>query len=154
MKKYLLLAMALVFSLYMFGCKKEDASMQEAQEPAVSMETLSTVNTEMPTAGVLMPEARMEFTQAMPAPAASLEALPPSGPYRPKATEIQAALKNANYYTGAVDGKIGPMTKKAIEEFQKANGLQADGKVGPKTWEMLSKYMNIEVAPGKKGKRR
>ena len=31
-------------------------------------------------------------------------------------------------------------TKKAIKEFQKANGLRADGVVGAKTWELLSKY--------------
>ncbi len=55
--------------------------------------------------------------------------------------EIQAALKSAGFYTGEVDGKMGPRTKKAIEEFQKANGLKADGKVGPKTWAELEKYL-------------
>ena len=154
MKKYLLIAVAAFFSLYMFGCKKEDPSMQEAQEPAVSMETLSTINTDT---ALKTAEIKPEITpEAAPTAVADkqLEALPPSGPYKPKATEIQLALKNANYYTGAVDGKIGPMTKKAIEEFQRANGLEADGKVGTKTWALLSKYINIEVAPGKKGKRR
>jgi peptidoglycan hydrolase-like protein with peptidoglycan-binding domain len=57
-------------------------------------------------------------------------------------TEIQTALKNANFYTGSIDGKIGPKTKAAIEEFQKANGLTADGKVGPKTWQILGAYLN------------
>lgn len=55
--------------------------------------------------------------------------------------EIQAALKAANFYTGNIDGKIGPKTKRAIVEFQKANGLKADGKVGPKTWAELGKYL-------------
>ena len=55
---------------------------------------------------------------------------------------IQIALKNAGLYTGSIDGKIGPKTKKAIEAFQKQNGLTADGKVGPKTWDKLKSYLN------------
>ena len=58
-----------------------------------------------------------------------------------KNVEIQRALKKAGYYTGAIDGKAGPKTKKAIEDFQKAKGLKADGKVGPKTWAELEKYL-------------
>jgi N-acetylmuramoyl-L-alanine amidase len=50
-------------------------------------------------------------------------------------------LKNAGFYTGMVDGKIGPRTKKAIEEFQKFKGLKVDGKVGPKTWAELEGYL-------------
>jgi peptidoglycan hydrolase-like protein with peptidoglycan-binding domain len=60
----------------------------------------------------------------------------------PGVEEIQQALKNAGLYAGAVDGKIGPMTKKAITEFQQQSGLTADGKVGPKTWEKLKTYLN------------
>jgi peptidoglycan hydrolase-like protein with peptidoglycan-binding domain len=54
--------------------------------------------------------------------------------------DIQAALKNAGYYNGKVDGVKGKQTKKAIKEFQKANGLKADGIVGSRTWELLSKH--------------
>jgi peptidoglycan hydrolase-like protein with peptidoglycan-binding domain len=56
--------------------------------------------------------------------------------------KIQTALKNAGLYTGNIDGKIGPGTRKAIETFQKNNGLKADGKVGPKTWAALEPYFN------------
>ena len=55
--------------------------------------------------------------------------------------DIQTALKAANFYAGSVDGKIGPKTKRAIVEFQKAKGLKADGRVGPKTWAELEKYL-------------
>ncbi|OGW99977.1 MAG: hypothetical protein A2Y00_02040 [Omnitrophica WOR_2 bacterium GWF2_43_52] len=61
------------------------------------------------------------------------------------AKEIQHALKNAGLYDGAIDGKIGPQSKKAIEEFQAKNGLKADGKVGPMTWEKLKAY--LETVP-------
>jgi peptidoglycan hydrolase-like protein with peptidoglycan-binding domain len=56
--------------------------------------------------------------------------------------KIQTALKNAGLYTGNIDGKIGPGTRKAVETFQKNNGLKVDGKVGPKTWAALEPYLN------------
>ncbi len=58
----------------------------------------------------------------------------------PKA--IQTALKNANFYKGNIDGKIGKNTEEAIKDFQKANNLYADGKVGKKTWELLKAHVN------------
>jgi len=58
--------------------------------------------------------------------------------------DIQLALKNAGFYNGSIDGKIGKNTKKAIREFQKANGLKADGKVGLKTRELLLQYLTQE----------
>ena len=54
--------------------------------------------------------------------------------------EIQAYLKNAGFYNGKIDGVKGRNTKRAIKEFQTANGLNPDGVVGKKTWELLSKY--------------
>ena len=56
--------------------------------------------------------------------------------------QIQTALKNAGFYTGSVDGKIGPASRKAIQEFQQSNGLKVDGKVGPKTLAALEKYLS------------
>ena len=54
----------------------------------------------------------------------------------------QIALKNANFYNGPIDGKIGSDTKKAIESFQKANGLEIDGLVGPMTWAKLKLFLS------------
>jgi peptidoglycan hydrolase-like protein with peptidoglycan-binding domain len=54
---------------------------------------------------------------------------------------IQEALKNAGYYDGTVDGKIGPKTRTAIKQFQKDMGLKADGVAGKKTKEKLLKYL-------------
>ena len=55
--------------------------------------------------------------------------------------DIQAALKNAGFDPGAVDGKSGPRTQQAIKEFQRTNGLKIDGKVGPQTWGKLKGYL-------------
>lgn len=70
-------------------------------------------------------------------------------PEKPSPENIQTALKNAGLYTGNIDGKIGPKTKKAIEAFQQQNSLTADGKVGQKTWDKLKAYLNktAEQAP-------
>ncbi|MBF0490585.1 MAG: peptidoglycan-binding protein [Candidatus Omnitrophica bacterium] len=67
---------------------------------------------------------------------------------KPTPKQIQQALKNAGFYTGKIDGNIGPKTKKAVEEFQAQNGLKADGKVGAKTWKALSAHLgqSTEVA--------
>lgn len=54
--------------------------------------------------------------------------------------QIQTALKNAGFYKGPLDGKMGPKTKEAIRAFQRANGLMADGVVGKKTLRALDKY--------------
>ncbi len=55
--------------------------------------------------------------------------------------EAQTALKNSGFYKGPIDGKVGPKTKEAIKEFQKANGLKADGMVGKQTARKLSIYL-------------
>ncbi|MDD3396936.1 MAG: spore cortex-lytic enzyme [Clostridia bacterium] len=50
---------------------------------------------------------------------------------------IQQKLKNWGYYTGAIDGIIGPKSKTAIKYFQKVNGLAVDGIIGPQTLKAL-----------------
>jgi len=57
--------------------------------------------------------------------------------------QIQQALKNAGYYDGKVDGKMGPKTKAAIREFQKNTGLKDDGVAGKNTKEKLLKYLPL-----------
>jgi outer membrane murein-binding lipoprotein Lpp len=59
--------------------------------------------------------------------------------------QIQTALKNAGYYQGAVDGKLGKKTRRGVREFQKANNLSVDGKVGKNTWEVLKTYLEKKV---------
>ena len=61
---------------------------------------------------------------------------------KPDTQSIQTALKNAGFYTGKIDGNLGPQTKRAIRNFQAKNSLSIDGKVGPKTWEKLQPYLN------------
>jgi peptidoglycan hydrolase-like protein with peptidoglycan-binding domain len=78
---------------------------------------------------------------AAPQVAAKPASVVPQLPYTNQ--DVQRALKAAGVYAGAIDGKIGPKTKAAIEEFQRSKGLKVDGKVGPKTWSELAKYLKM-----------
>jgi peptidoglycan hydrolase-like protein with peptidoglycan-binding domain len=73
--------------------------------------------------------------------AAGAAASAKSGKYSTR--EIQQALKNAGFYEGSVDGKIGPKTRGAIKEFQRVHGLKDDGVVGRQTWTKLSSYTDL-----------
>lgn len=138
MKKFVFIILVLVATVYLVGCgKKQKQTLEEMQEP-MSMEALSALSNETQA----IPQTQAQEIKTTSSAPPNLESLPPAGPYRPTSVEIQTALKNTGYYTAAIDGKAGPLTKKAIEEFQRANGLQADGKVGPKTWAVLGSYLN------------
>lgn len=144
-KRFLVVILAglIILPVAIFGCK---GKVEKEQAPDTSM---------------AMPEAMSTSQEALmppePAQIVATETIPPSASPQiagtPTAQEvvsqaagnrvkdIQTALKNAGFYTGAIDGKLGPKTRKAIEEFQAAKGLKVDGKVGPKTWAELDKYL-------------
>ena len=58
---------------------------------------------------------------------------------------IQTKLKNWGYYSGAVDGIYGAQTAKAVEYFQRKNGLTADGIVGPATLRALGMENSVST---------
>ena len=61
---------------------------------------------------------------------------------KPTPYDIQLALKNAGFYRGNIDAKLGPKTHAALKEFQRVHGLKADGVVGRQTWDKLSQYVD------------
>jgi len=135
MKKYVFIILVMALAVYLTGCGRKRETLEETQEPlSIEVSPAASV-TSQPTTVAPAPEAAR--TAEIP--------LPPQGPYKPTNQQIQAALKNADYYTGEIDGKIGPMTKKAIKDFQAANSLEADGKVGTKTWAALSIHLNPQT---------
>jgi len=157
MKKFIFIIFALVSVVYLVGCGRKQQPISETQEP-ISIEELGKLNTSIQT----VPEVATKTAPAVTVTPSStvspdetkLEQLPPSGPYKPTVREIQTALKNAGFYTAMIDGKKGPLTKKAIEDFQRANNLGVDGKVGAKTWAALSPYLNPAPVPSKPSKKR
>ena len=56
--------------------------------------------------------------------------------------DVQTALKNAGYYDGNIDGKIGPRSQKAIMDFQADHNLKSDGIIGKQTWMELQSYLS------------
>ena len=134
----------IIMPIAIFGCKSKVEKEAEAPKTEATVPTEEAVVTQAP------------VTESAPAQAVTQETIPPTAAVPPAAEEkvkavseekgtrnkeIQTALKAANFYTGNIDGKMGPRTKKAIIEFQKAKGLKADGKVGSKTWAELEKYL-------------
>lgn len=149
-KKLIVLALTalVVSSVTLVGCKAKEAKpageeiLMESTE--MSIQPTATLSTQM-TQPVVEP-AQTVASETIPPTAAAQEAvartvLPAPAPASDRNKDVQTALKNAGFYTGAVDGKIGPKSKQAIQEFQKAKGLKVDGKVGPKTWAELEKYL-------------
>lgn len=55
--------------------------------------------------------------------------------------EYQTQLAKLGYYTGVIDGSKGKLTKGAIENFQRKNGLKVDGLVGPATRAALQRAL-------------
>ena len=66
-------------------------------------------------------------------------------------TQIQTRLKNWGYYKGAVDGKYGSATEKAVKSFQSKNGLTADGQAGDKTLAALGLYDTSSTSSSSSG---
>ncbi len=51
--------------------------------------------------------------------------------------QVQEQLKTAGFYKGEADGKMGPETKQALQQFQQQNGLQANGELDQQTMAAL-----------------
>ena len=61
----------------------------------------------------------------------------------PLVERLQRLLIERGFDPGVVDGIFGPITKKAVIEFQKANSLLVDGIVGPQTWGALCSTLPV-----------
>ena len=138
MKKSVVLVAVLFAVVLLAGCKKKQDSSMEALNGVASENVVSVADANVDSSGVPVV---VENAETAPMDAAGEMAVPASAD-KPSTKQIQQALKNAGFYTGKIDGDIGPRTKRSIEAFQAQNGLKADGKVGAKTWKLLSAHLN------------
>jgi N-acetylmuramoyl-L-alanine amidase len=53
-------------------------------------------------------------------------------------SELQQNLKDMGFFYGPVTGYYGPITKRAVMDFQYKSNLSSDGVVGPATFSMLN----------------
>ena len=58
-------------------------------------------------------------------------------------TELQGWLISLGYLSGTPSGSYDKATEKAVQSFQKDEGLTADGIAGPKTWARLDAFTAI-----------
>ncbi|MBU0547682.1 MAG: peptidoglycan-binding protein [Candidatus Omnitrophica bacterium] len=140
-KRVLLLGLILVFVVSLSGCsttrRNKDLEIQGLRNQISALETERSAKVEE-----VDSEQILDKSSEM-----SLGSLDKAGELkdRPSARQIQAALKNAGYYQGVIDGKLGRQSRQAIRDFQKANNLSVDGKVGKKTWAALKEYLQKRV---------
>lgn len=78
-------------------------------------------------------------SQVLPSsPSAKTKTLPGnSQKFRDIVIQVQAALNAYGYYTGAIDGIIGPESKTALSKMQRDYGLQVTGTVTPEVLNAL-----------------
>lgn len=130
-RKALWLVVTSVFIFSLNGCassSKKDLEIQGLRNQVNALETQAPVKAEEPAIEETVNEDKAVQASEVPTP-----------------RQIQAALKNAGYYSGVIDGKIGRQSRQAIKDFQKANNLTVDGKVGKKTWAALREYLQKKV---------
>lgn len=140
-KKVLLLGLAVVFVFSLSGCatmrKNDDLEIQGLRNKVLALETqLREKDDEINS----LKESTVKSNEEINVSAAKVVEVK-----QPDGKQIQIALKNAGYFEGVIDGKMGKNTRKAIREFQKANNLPVDGKVGKKTWTALKDYLEKKV---------
>jgi murein L,D-transpeptidase YcbB/YkuD len=135
---------AVVLAVVFSGCatmntKKSDTEIQGLKAQVAELQTkVQQKDTEIDGLRQALSKTTEEKYNQMKEPSAPAPAM---ATQVPAPLQIQTALKNAGFDPGTPDGKLGRQTRKAIRDFQKANGLTADGKVGPKTWNALAPYL-------------
>ncbi|MBI3615123.1 MAG: peptidoglycan-binding protein [Candidatus Omnitrophica bacterium] len=82
--------------------------------------------------------------EAQATPTAASEKESGKGSAALSARQVQLALKNAGFYSGQIDGRLGRKTKQAVKAFQRSNGLTPDGKIGARTSMALAKFIEKE----------
>jgi murein L,D-transpeptidase YcbB/YkuD len=142
MRRALILAVSVlvILPVAFYGCKAKTEKLPEVPKMEPEQNFTPLVE-ERPAPAVTEPAQGMVAENIPPTATPEAAPKPAALPQADRNKDIQMALAKTGFYKGAIDGKIGPKTKKAIEEFQRANGLKVDGKVGPKTWAALEKYL-------------
>jgi peptidoglycan hydrolase-like protein with peptidoglycan-binding domain len=80
-----------------------------------------------------MPRVPVSATASIPVPSVQPSDQPaqasPQGAANTTILAVQAALTELKYYDGAIDGLMGPQTRKAVTDFQKASHLDVSGNI-------------------------
>jgi len=131
-------AVAVVAAILMYNNAGNRASQQSPYAGVTLPEAITVDVAESSQDQLAAPEATT-LSQAPIIVETALPAVADAGPVG-SPREVQMALRQVGLYQGQIDGKVGPLTRQAVMQFQEANQLRADGKVGPKTWALLKPY--------------
>ncbi|MFA5093088.1 MAG: peptidoglycan-binding domain-containing protein [Candidatus Omnitrophota bacterium] len=135
-KKVMLLGVVGIFALSLNGCvtmrKNNDLEVQGLRNQVLALEAQ-------------LREKDNEINNLKESPVKFNEEVTVTEVVQASPKDIQTALKNAGFYKGAIDGKLGKGTRRATRKFQRANNLPADGKVGKNTWDLLKEYLNKKI---------
>jgi peptidoglycan hydrolase-like protein with peptidoglycan-binding domain len=71
--------------------------------------------------------------------AVAVAAAPASAFTNPQIPGLQVALQARGFYRGSIDGIAGPLTAKAVRDFQRSRKLRVDGLAGPQTRRALGR---------------
>ncbi len=129
MKLYLIVIIG-VFGLFLLfnGCRKKTV-VETFESPYELIDEMESLN-------LLESENQNQIVTAAYEPSPQIEQ-----DFDLEAKQIQTALKEAGFYHGNIDGKIGPKSTQAVKDFQAANDLKVDGVIGNNTKEALRRYL-------------
>jgi peptidoglycan hydrolase-like protein with peptidoglycan-binding domain len=66
---------------------------------------------------------------------------------RAEVRDVQQKLQADNLYSGKIDGKLGPQTRRAIADYQKQNGLRVTANLDRQTRDSLLGTMGTGTPP-------
>lgn len=137
----------LIVALFFAGCTggkkmKQDVNLLKTQVSGLTAEVSRLSESSMGGSGAMMTTGGEDYSEGMASGSATYRT--PSG-FELDAKSIQRALKNAGYYNGTIDGKIGRGSTAALRSFQEDHGLTADGVCGRQTWNKLKVYADTAV---------
>lgn len=149
-KRLLVMLMAVVWVSGLAGCATSRLQKEQEMESQALKNKISLLEAELQSRDRRIEALREELSAADARKEEALRQARRKKPAleaksRPKVKDIQAALVNAGYNPGRIDGKMGRQTRDAIRAFQRANDLPADGAVGKRTWTLLREYLEKRV---------
>ncbi len=147
-KKGLVVLAVLAFALTLNGCataKKKQAEELESCKNQLTMLESQVQSRDEEIDSLRDQLSKIQEKTGSDTSSGSKKRVVPEVKSRPNIKQIQTALNNAGYNSGAIDGKMGNSTIEAIKAFQRDNKLRVDGKVGKRTWSLLRTYLYQKV---------
>lgn len=124
-----------------FGNKTEAAVMSFQRKNGLSADGIAGSNTLAKIATALGNSSSSGSSSSQGGSSSSSDVLLKHGVKSEAVRTLQTNLKSLGYYNGSVTGNFGRLTKEAVYNFQKSNGLSADGIAGKNTLSAIEKKL-------------